>query len=801
MRLEAEVVQPDTVKMKWERPENVTILKYYVLGSFTGDPIPTLSPSSIRVVDSTTDNRFTLIVPSGTRFGVVAVAALTSTGKLIPSNGVPVEFPGAVVRPPRLSGEVTDTGTVLLGIHRPDALAGQMAYIYRHRIDTPSVVSIAVPWVLIDSTTLDTYLDVPTTTQLGFVYVVRMNVGGRMIESNPYAAILLERIYLALFPGLDGTIRLEWVPVLKSEPEGFVIWRQVLRDSLLTVNPTGGTAVDTVRGHGWRDRIGGTDAFGYAYKVTEIRSGAASAWRVIRWKRPVVQPFVLGSRTDIHGKVHLYWTDPFQVPPQQFHIYRASLARNSNAVDTTLFALIDSVSGTHHEYEDEPPLDQSNAFAYRVHAATPTGTVGRTNPVAVIFPVVIPRRDEVKITSEPVRAASVGEAYVYQPTAVSSDPAAVFKWFLVHGPQGMTIDSLTGQIDFLPFTRGLYRVILAVGSNLGGKAAQEFVLGVAAGTGTVTGSVVDKQGGPIPRILVKLFKRDANTPFEYVRLTDSTGKYRFDRVEVGSYIAYAVDPHGRFKAQWWFAQSRPRDADKISVADSAETQVHFALDPRTRPEGPATVAGTVTDTNGVAIEGAVVLFGRVEFMLNSAKHLGSGFERGENIRDALSFQGSGDGSSAAVQTQSPIVVTTTGSSGDYTLSLTQGAYIGIAYAPGYRKVFYGNSTDLLRANLLRVHGDTTGIDFALPEVPDVPLASISGAVLDTAGSPGVRSRVLAFRLTAMFGGWTRTMPTRMRTANMPLLTCLRVSTSSSRFHWASMRRHSTASLGRRSAGD
>jgi protocatechuate 3,4-dioxygenase beta subunit len=746
-RLEAEVVLPDTVKMKWEHPDNVSILKYYILTAFTQDPLPVLSPSSIRAVDSTTDNRFELVAPSGSLYGVVAVMAVTTEGRLIPSNGVPVAFAGAVAEPPRLHGVVTDTGSVKLHIRRPSALAGQMAYIYRHRIDTPSVITAAVPWVLIDSTTQEEYLDIPTTTQLGFVYIVRMRAGGRLLESNPYAAILQQRIYLALYPDLDGTIRLEWAPVLQGEPEAFVVWRQVLRDSTMTVDQNGGTAVDTVRGHHWKDRPGEADAFKYAYKVTELRTGVASRWRDIRWNRVVAQPFLLGLRTDIHGKVRLSWTSPFQVPPHQFHVFRAALNRNSNEVDTTLFALIDSVPGTRYAYEDEPPQATSNAFAYRVHAVTPLGTIARTNPVAVVFPYVLPDRDHVTVTSDPVRSGKVGESYLYKPTARSSETSAALKWLLIRAPQGMSIDSVTGRIDWLPFSRGLYRVILAAVSDFGGKAVQEYTLGIAAATGTVSGSVVDMQGRPIPRMIVRLFKRDAETPFQYVRVTDSTGQYHIDRVETGSYVAYAVDPLGRYMAQWWFAKSRPAEADKISVADSAETLVNFAVESRTRSEGPATVAGAVTDTNGIPIEGAVVLFGRVEFMLNSAKHVGSGSDRGENLRDAISFQMSADAPQAGIQSVAPIVATTTGASGEYTVTLSQGAYIGIAYAPGYRKVFYSNTTDLLRAKVLRVQGDTTGIAFALPEVPDVPLASISGAVLDTNGTTGVQSRVLAFRLS------------------------------------------------------
>ncbi|MBI3786731.1 MAG: T9SS type A sorting domain-containing protein, partial [Ignavibacteriales bacterium] len=72
-------------------------------------------------------------------------------------------------------------------------------------------------------------------------------------------------------------------------------------------------------------------------------------------------------------------------------------------------------------------------------------------------------------------------------------------------------------------------------------------------------------------------------------------------------------------------------------------------------------------------------------------------------------------------------------------------YIGMAYAQGYRKVFYNGRTDLLSADVVKLSKDTSNINFVLLPVPNVALGSISGAVIDSSSRAGVTSRIIAYR--------------------------------------------------------
>ncbi|MEK7670472.1 MAG: putative Ig domain-containing protein, partial [Bacteroidota bacterium] len=354
----------------------------------------------------------------------------------------------------------------------------------------------------------------------------------------------------------------------------------------------------------------------------------------------------------------------------------------------------------------------SNSFAYYVEARD-ASKKARTNYILVFIQVVT--QDRVVIVSEPNRHGRVGQAYTYQPKAFSTDSTAQLKWLLPGKPTGMTIDSISGLVQWTPTVKGWFKVVLAVVSNKGAKAAQEFQIAIAGGFGVVQGVVTDTLGNPVLAV-VKLFKRDISTPFEYRMVTDSAGAYSFADVDVGSYIAYAAPILGDYIPQWYYDKNRPDQATPIVVADSSTVTANFRLRSRSATTPMWNITGKVSDTLNAKIQGALVVFAKAEFILNSAKHLGASEQQSENFReifkDLLRF-----GAHSVAGNFQLVFRTVTDTGGRYSIRLPQGAYIGISFAQGFRKMFYNNKTDLLSADLLRLSKDTANINFSLIPLP------------------------------------------------------------------------------------
>ena len=470
--------------------------------------------------------------------------------------------------------------------------------------------------------------------------------------------------------------------------------------------------------------------------------------------QPVTSTFYLNAKLESDGHVELNWTTPLGDSVQYYLVYRAQM------VNSMSFTQIDST--TSNEFEDTPPVTSAFAgFVYYVQAVLNSGLTLRSN-MAWVYVGGVVRGDVVRITSVPVKTATVGTQYSYQVLAVSSDSTARLRYDLPLHPFGMTIDS-TGLITWTPDRRGLFGVVVAVRSSMGGKASQDYVLYVGGQSGTIAGTVTDDStGDPIPNVFIRLYGRDRYFPYQYGARTDSAGDYSIRRVDFGTYLVRAIPGRGIHLGQWYDGVSRMDQATPVQVADTIPVTINFRLKAKTRIPR-YTVSGTVTDTAGVGIKGAEVVFSLSSFSFNLGKVGGDDWSTEDDPREMF------DGGETQVMSvgfgmASPgmafpdvvtdfrldgsshfVFMTRTDSSGSYSLTLPQGSYIALAAARGYFKIFYDNQSDFLSADIIKLSSDTSGINFVLRPLLPLVLGTINGSVIDTASGAGVPSRIVAFR--------------------------------------------------------
>ena len=446
------------------------------------------------------------------------------------------------------------------------------------------------------------------------------------------------------------------------------------------------------------------------------------------------------------GGVALSWEQPEEFTAAYYLVYRAQVGVNSLDSNFSFnFSQIDSTTATTYVDTVTPPV--ANVFVYMVKAMNDSGQVRLSSMARVYAGFQNFGRDRVTITSQLPVTATVDSLYQYQVKAVSSDSTAVLTYRLGDHPMLMTIDS-TGLIEWIPQVRGWYEVEILVTSSAGGRAVQEYAIRVAGVRGTIAGTVTDSTGAPIPNVVVRLYQRDMDMHFDYSARTDSDGYYAIQNVDAGKYYVRAVPVNSNYLAEWYDNVFSLADATPVSVIDTTTQVANFKLQSRFVALPKYTVTGTVTDTTGAAIKGALVVFARAEFTFNMARDNQDQWENGDNYRDMFQnmYQERNEDHDFRLDGNSPYVFKTyTDSDGVFSDTLPKGAYVAFVKATGYHRVFFNNETDFLSADILSLVSDTTGIDFTLTPLPQVVLGQISGSVFDSTTSSGVAARIIAFR--------------------------------------------------------
>jgi len=373
----------------------------------------------------------------------------------------------------------------------------------------------------------------------------------------------------------------------------------------------------------------------------------------------------------------------------------------------------------------------------------------------VVLPVDYPSslcysqfRTSVFIVSQPATLAEVGRLYQYQILAVSSRPSDTLRYRLWVAPEGMTIDSLSGLITWVPPAVGGFAVSLIASNQRGERAAQEYKLRVVSFLGTIAGIVRNDSGVGIRRIIVTLYSAISvkNYPRyrNYWAMTDSSGRFAIADVDSGTYVAYAVPlchllmsaipcSEDDYLPIWYRDSPTIAGATQIAVKDSNTVRVDLVMYRRVRPV-PVTVSGKVTDTTGEPIRGAGVVVSSMlksPIMVNSS--LPTALDQVSNRVSDASFGVFPD----------VMAFVKTDSLGEYKVAARSGwPYIAACFAGGYLLQFYKEKENALEADRMLLTRDSSGVDFRLQSIPKA-VGKIGGVVQDS-GGVGVPSRVILY---------------------------------------------------------
>jgi len=256
--------------------------------------------------------------------------------------------------------------------------------------------------------------------------------------------------------------------------------------------------------------------------------------------------------------------------------------------------------------------------------------------------------------------------------------------------------------------------------------------------GFVSGTVLDGLTlKPIPWVKILFFNANAATAWPMKATTNGDGYYEAV-LDTGVYILKAQPPvpspwQGGYKAEWYDNVDDPANATPVHVRPKERFTADFKLAPLPQPT-IATVEGTVTDTLGNPLRRAAVVFMRtLQEMSGWSMPIDPGMApSGEHF----TVDGFGD-------CRGVLWMGWTDSNGHYRASLLSGrGYAAMAAKRGYVPEYFNNQDNPKLADVIKLNGDTTGIDFSLAPVPTFT-NSTSGTVKDTVGQ-GVPSRIVVF---------------------------------------------------------
>ena len=327
---------------------------------------------------------------------------------------------------------------------------------------------------------------------------------------------------------------------------------------------------------------------------------------------------------------------------------------------------------------------------------------------------------EVTIITQPVLTAQVGQLYEYDVDAVSEDSPAVITFRLKKKPAGMTIDRMTGLIQWVPARTGLFRVRIRAEIDDRDRIELE-------------ADLIPTNADPFASGEAKFEKRDDRTRFE-VEVEDVSSIGELDVRANGSSVG------------------------SITVDENGDGQLE--LDTRNGDTVPDLEAGDVVEVFNAV--GDLILSGTLEVDGNSR---GGGHDDQEYMLRVFNSTpgmlqgvvrnqaglGIGDVRVRMFEISSGHFVfrTRSDSSGHYAISdVDPGVYLLRIVPPEnsiYARQWYDRVSRIQDATRVVIPESTT-VTINITLLPrDTILFTLSGNVSDTADTPIPRAKVFIFR--------------------------------------------------------
>lgn len=256
--------------------------------------------------------------------------------------------------------------------------------------------------------------------------------------------------------------------------------------------------------------------------------------------------------------------------------------------------------------------------------------------------------------------------------------------------------------------------------------------------GTISGTVIDDTTRkPLAGALIRFFSQSP-TIMVYpppTAVADSLGRYEA-LLDTAVYLIRAEGPPMRdwpssYRPEWFDNVTEIGKAISVHVTPGSKFVADFGLS-RFTPPHPVTIEGTVADTSGTLLRGALVAIMVPIQALNM-------FDSDLNEHDdAVTVEEVG-------YCRGIVWKGRTDSLGHYSASVLSGhQYIAMAAKWGYLTEYYDGKTNPLQADLIKADSNVKGIDFSLAVKPAIR-NSISGSVRDSSGA-GIPARIILFPL-------------------------------------------------------
>lgn len=473
--------------------------------------------------------------------------------------------------------------------------------------------------------------------------------------------------------------------------------------------------------------------------ISWLYLACVAAVSVVQAQSPPAPSELQASLSSDHHVVELRWQHP-DVDPMSYNVYR-------KAGPDTGFSVV--ASPADHQYNDQD-VQSGLTYFYKVTAVYSSGSGTAESDFSNTAQITTGSSGDsvnndssqaaVRITSDPVTQAQVGQPYQYS-VQVSTTPAGATVCFQLHeGPPGMAIDSSTGELTWVPSAAGMFEVEVRARICPNGEdgADQRFNVSVFSGTAaSLHGTATNDSGRGLAGIRIRLFDV-ASGNFLFRTVTDFSGMYSVPAINPSTYYLRASDEHSMYESQWYNNVTRLQDATPVTAGEGADVSVNFTLHRREQSGTSFTVSGTVR-----ASSGGTPLVGHVTaFRADDSRHRDD-----EQTFDDHHEEDSHDGEAGSGHRWDDRLHGTTvrtDSAGGYRLQLNAGSYTISASADGFLTQFWDGKSSALEANILDLHQDTTDIDFSLDARPH-GTGSITGIIRRAADSLPMAAHVVGFQ--------------------------------------------------------